>query len=114
MMESETRMIDVLRQSAGEMSGCICYVVAKDVNDDRSIWVTEVWDCEESHTASLSLPAVRATNNHDAHAEPARGVSPIALTRRRSSRTIPITLPREARCRRTATQATFSRARSGF
>lgn len=23
------------------------------------IWVTEVWESEESHTASLSLPAVR-------------------------------------------------------
>ena len=52
-------MIDVLRASAGNMPGCICYVVAKDVSDARTIWVTEVWDSEESHTASLSLPAVR-------------------------------------------------------
>ncbi|HEY5061209.1 MAG TPA: antibiotic biosynthesis monooxygenase [Gemmatimonadaceae bacterium] len=52
-------MIDVLRESAGDMPGCICYVVAKDANEGRSIWVTEVWDSKESHVASLSLPAVR-------------------------------------------------------
>jgi quinol monooxygenase YgiN len=54
------QMIDVLRQSAGEMPGCLCYVVAKDAADARSIWVTEVWDTEQSHDASLSLPAVRS------------------------------------------------------
>lgn len=52
-------MIDLLRQSAGNMPGCLCYVVAKDATDPHSIWVTEVWDSEENHTASLSLPAVR-------------------------------------------------------
>ncbi len=54
------QMIDVLRQSAGEMPGCVCYVVAKDAIDERSIWVTEVWDSEQSHDASLSSPAVRS------------------------------------------------------
>ena len=54
------QLIDVLRESAGDMPGCVCYVVAKDASDERSIWVTEVWDSKESHTASLSLPAVRA------------------------------------------------------
>jgi quinol monooxygenase YgiN len=53
------QLIDVLRESAGDMPGCICYVVAKDAVDERSLWVTEVWDSKESHTASLSLPAVR-------------------------------------------------------
>lgn len=52
-------MIDVLRQSADNMPGCVSYVVAKDATDEQSIWVTEVWDSEESHAASLSLPAVR-------------------------------------------------------
>lgn len=54
------QMIDVLRHSAGEMPGCLCYVVAKDAIDARSIWVTEVWDSDQSHRASLSLPAVRS------------------------------------------------------
>ena len=52
-------MIDVLRGSARNMPGCICYVVANDVSDARSSWVTAVCESEESHTASLSLPAVR-------------------------------------------------------
>jgi quinol monooxygenase YgiN len=52
-------MIDVLCGSAANMPGYICDVVANDASDDHSVWVTEVWDSEESHTASLSLPAVR-------------------------------------------------------
>lgn len=41
------------------MPGCYSYVVAKDSADESVIWVTEVWDSEASHDASLSLPAVR-------------------------------------------------------
>ena len=41
------------------MPGCLSYVIAKDVEDENGIWITEVWDSEASHRASLSLPAVR-------------------------------------------------------
>jgi hypothetical protein len=41
------------------MPGCLSYVVAKDANDENTIWVTEVWDSMAGHDASLSLPAVR-------------------------------------------------------
>lgn len=41
------------------MPGCRSYVVARDPGDADAIWVTEVWDDQESHRASLSLPAVR-------------------------------------------------------
>lgn len=41
------------------MPGCLSYVVAKDPEDENGIWITEVWDGEESHTASLQLPAVK-------------------------------------------------------
>jgi quinol monooxygenase YgiN len=41
------------------MPGCLSYVVAKDPADDNAIWITEVWDAEASHAASLSLPAVQ-------------------------------------------------------
>jgi hypothetical protein len=36
------------------------YVVATDPADADAIWITEVWDSEASHKASLSLPAVQA------------------------------------------------------
>jgi quinol monooxygenase YgiN len=52
-------MIEILKQSAADMPGCISYIVAKDTADENSIWVTEVWDSQASHDASLSLPAVK-------------------------------------------------------
>jgi len=52
-------MIDVLKQSAADMPGCLSYVVAKDAADANTIWVTEVWDSMASHDASLALPAVK-------------------------------------------------------
>jgi quinol monooxygenase YgiN len=30
------------------------------VKDENAIWITEVWDSKESHTASLTLPEVKA------------------------------------------------------
>lgn len=52
-------MIRILKGSAASMPGCFSYVVAKDSADENVIWVTEVWDSEASHDASLSLPAVK-------------------------------------------------------
>ena len=52
-------LIAVLLEGAGEMPGCRSYVVAKDPKDMNAIWVTEVWDSEQSHGASLSLPSVQ-------------------------------------------------------
>ena len=43
-----------------EMPGCLSYIVAKDAAGDDAIWITEVWDSEASHKASLTLPGVRA------------------------------------------------------
>ncbi|MBT8239629.1 MAG: antibiotic biosynthesis monooxygenase [Acidimicrobiia bacterium] len=44
----------------GEMPGCLSYVVAAEDSDPHSLWVTEVWESEEAHAASLDLPAVQA------------------------------------------------------
>lgn len=44
----------------GEMPGCLLYVVATDPADANAIWITEVWDSEVAHDASLQLPQVRA------------------------------------------------------
>ena len=49
----------IILNGAGTMPGCLSYVVAKDPRDDAALWITEVWDSAESHTASLSLPLVR-------------------------------------------------------
>jgi quinol monooxygenase YgiN len=41
------------------MPGCLSYIIARDSIDENAIWVTEVWDSEASHQASLSLPSVK-------------------------------------------------------
>jgi quinol monooxygenase YgiN len=52
-------MIEILKQSAADMPGCISYVVANDIADENTLWVSEVWDSMASHEAALSLPAVK-------------------------------------------------------
>jgi quinol monooxygenase YgiN len=52
-------LIAILLESTGDLPGCLSYVVAKDPADADAIWVTEVWDSQESHRNSLSLPAVQ-------------------------------------------------------
>lgn len=53
-------LIAAIGASSGSMPGCRSYVIAEDVSDPDAIWVTEVWDDEASHKASLQLPAVQA------------------------------------------------------
>jgi quinol monooxygenase YgiN len=53
-------LIAVLLEGIGGMPGCLSYVVARDLKDENAIWITEVWDSKESHSASLQLPAVQA------------------------------------------------------
>jgi quinol monooxygenase YgiN len=48
-----------LLEGVADMPGCLSYVVAKDPSDENAIWITEVWDDQASHEASLSLPSVR-------------------------------------------------------
>jgi quinol monooxygenase YgiN len=56
---SRDQMIQVLKDGAADMEGCLHYVVAKDAADENAIWVTEVWGSEASHKAALALPAVK-------------------------------------------------------
>ena len=51
--------ISIVSAATGDMPGCFSYVMAKDAADENTIWVTEVWDSEKSHDASLSLAVVR-------------------------------------------------------
>jgi len=50
----------ILLAGTGGMPGCLSYVVAVDPADADALWVTEVWDSQASHKASLSLPSVQA------------------------------------------------------
>jgi quinol monooxygenase YgiN len=56
-------LASLLVQAANQMGGvegCKVYLVALDAEDPTGIWVYEVWESQEAHTASLQLEAVRA------------------------------------------------------
>jgi quinol monooxygenase YgiN len=50
----------ILLDGTQAMPGCLSYVIARDPADDNALWITEVWDSQASHKASLSLPSVQA------------------------------------------------------
>jgi quinol monooxygenase YgiN len=52
--------IRILLEGIHDMPGCLSYIVAKDPADENALWITEVWDSQASHQASLALPAVKA------------------------------------------------------
>ena len=52
-------LIAVLVTASARLPGCLSYIVARDPSDPNTLWVTEVWDSEQSHVASLKLPAVQ-------------------------------------------------------
>lgn len=52
-------LIAILLSGVADMPGCLSYVIATDPADADAIWITEVWDSEQSHRASLSLPIVQ-------------------------------------------------------
>jgi quinol monooxygenase YgiN len=49
----------ILLDGVSGMPGCLSYVVAIDPADADALWITEVWDSQASHQASLALPSVR-------------------------------------------------------
>jgi quinol monooxygenase YgiN len=53
-------LVAILGESTEAMPGCLSYVVAEDASDPDGIWITEVWDTEASHKASLKLSSVKA------------------------------------------------------
>ena len=50
----------ILIEGSAGMPGCLSYVIAKDAKEPDALWVTEVWESEADHKASLSSPGVRA------------------------------------------------------
>ena len=53
-------LASILLSGTGEMPGCLSYVIATDPSDPDALWITEVWDSQAQHQASLGLPAVQA------------------------------------------------------
>jgi len=53
-------LVAILLDGTQAMPGCLSYVIAADPADPDALWITEVWDSQASHRASLSLPAVQA------------------------------------------------------
>jgi quinol monooxygenase YgiN len=49
----------ILLGGSGSMPGCLSYIIASDPADADGLWITEVWDSQESHQASLKLPEVQ-------------------------------------------------------
>jgi quinol monooxygenase YgiN len=54
-------LVDLLLGGLEGMPGCRAYIVALDEADADAIWITEVWDDQASHDASLGLPSVQQT-----------------------------------------------------
>jgi quinol monooxygenase YgiN len=52
-------LIAILTAGVAGMPGCLSYIVAEDAADANAIWITEVWDSQASHDASLTLPSVK-------------------------------------------------------
>jgi quinol monooxygenase YgiN len=52
-------LIAILLEGVGDMPGCLSYIVAKDASDADAIWISEAWESEARHAASLSLPSVK-------------------------------------------------------
>ena len=52
-------LIEALLAGASRLPGCTSYVIAKDTTNPEVIWITELWDSQASHAASLALPQVR-------------------------------------------------------
>lgn len=58
--EDRDRLIEILLRGTADMPGCRVYAIAKDADDPKAIWITEIWDSEDAHRASLDLPAAQA------------------------------------------------------
>ncbi len=53
-------LIDVLGgDDSHTIPGCLSFIVAEDPADEDVLWITEVWESQASHQASLRLPPSR-------------------------------------------------------
>ena len=54
------QLASILSVGTKQMPGCLSYVVGEDVASPDLLWISEVWESEAAHKASLTLPSVRA------------------------------------------------------
>lgn len=54
------QVIAALLEGTQDMPGNIAYMIAEDIEDPNSIWITEVWNTKTDHANSLNLPSVQA------------------------------------------------------
>lgn len=54
-------LLDILAENdrSEPMPGCRLYVISVDETDLDGIWVTEIWESEAAHQASLQLDTVK-------------------------------------------------------
>ena len=64
-------LIEVLLAGTAQMPGCLNYIIALDATDPDALWITEVWDSEASHQASLSCRQSKRRFHEDARSLPA-------------------------------------------
>lgn len=53
-------LIRILSTGFQNMEGCHSYIIASDPAEENSVWITEIWDSDESHEASLAQPNIQA------------------------------------------------------
>lgn len=41
------------------VAGCLSFVVAEDSDNEDVLWITEVWESQSSHEASLGAPKIK-------------------------------------------------------
>ena len=46
-------------EDSDTVPGCLSFIVAEDAVDENVLWITEVWESQASHEASLQAPAVK-------------------------------------------------------
>jgi quinol monooxygenase YgiN len=54
-------LLAIMVEGNAPMPGCRSYIIARDPASDDGIWITEVWDSQDQHLASLQLPHVQET-----------------------------------------------------
>jgi quinol monooxygenase YgiN len=52
-------LLAILVPGEGGMPGCLSYIVATDPENADATWITEVWESQEAHRASLQIPVVQ-------------------------------------------------------
>jgi quinol monooxygenase YgiN len=58
--QREALIAAMTSSGSATLPGCLSYVVARDSANADGLWITEVWENEAAHQASLNLPEVQA------------------------------------------------------